>query len=85
MKKLYQLAKKTKFPKTIDEYGQRLDLSFIDDKETKIKRNIRTKRSIDRDIDENVKVGQMIKYDDRFLGKGAKVKHIIQANQIKQV
>ena len=33
VKKLYQLLKKTKFPKTIDEYGQRLDLSFIDDKE----------------------------------------------------
>ena len=84
VKKLYQLAKKTKFPKTIDEYGQRLDLSFIDDKEARLKGTPEPKDAIDRDIDENVKVGQMIKYDDRFLGKGtAKVKHIIQAKPNK--
>ena len=84
VKKLYQLAKKTKFPKTIDEYGQRLDLSFIDDKEARLKGTPEPKDAINRDIDENVKVGQMIKYDDRFLGKGtAKVKHIIQAKPNK--
>jgi len=52
VKKLLQLAKKTKFPKTIDEYGQRLDLSFIDDKEARLKGTPDPKDAIDRDIDE---------------------------------
>jgi len=52
IKKLLQLAKKTKFPKTIDEYGQRLDLSFIDDKEARLKGTPEPKDAIDRDIDE---------------------------------
>ena len=52
VKKLYQLAKKTKFPKTIDEYGQRLDLSFIDDKEARLKGTPKPKDAIDRDIEE---------------------------------
>ena len=52
VKKLYQLAKKTKFPKTIDEYGQRLDLSFIDDKEARLKGTPEPKDAIDRDIEE---------------------------------
>jgi len=52
VKKLLQLAKKTKFPKTIDEYGQRLDLSFIDDKEARLKGTPEPKDAIDRDIDE---------------------------------
>ncbi len=52
VKKLYQLAQKTKFPKTIDEYGQRLDLSFIDDKEARLKGTPEPKDAIDRDIEE---------------------------------
>ena len=52
VKKLYQLAKKTKFPKTIDEYGQRLDLSFIDDKEARLKGTPKPKDAINRDIEE---------------------------------
>jgi hypothetical protein len=52
VKKLYQLAQKTKFPKTIDEYGQRLDLSFIDDKEARLKGTPEPKDAINRDIDE---------------------------------
>jgi hypothetical protein len=52
VKKLYQLAKKTKFPKTIDEYGQRLDFSFIDDKEARLKGTPEPKDAIDRDIEE---------------------------------
>ena len=52
VKKLYQLAKKTKFPKTIDEYGQRLDFSFIDDKEARLKGTPKPKDAINRDIDE---------------------------------
>ena len=52
VKKLYQLAKRTKFPKTIDEYGQRLDFSFIDDKEARLKGTPKPKDAINRDIDE---------------------------------
>tara|TARA_B100000900_G_scaffold110905_1_gene92656 strand:+ start:323 stop:2197 length:1875 start_codon:yes stop_codon:yes gene_type:complete len=52
VKKLYQLAQKTKFPKTIDEYGQRLDFSFIDDKEARLKGTPKPKDAINRDIDE---------------------------------
>tara|TARA_B100000963_G_scaffold82039_1_gene69864 strand:+ start:3864 stop:5711 length:1848 start_codon:yes stop_codon:yes gene_type:complete len=52
VKKLYQLAKRTKFPKTIDEYGQRLDLSYLEDEEAMLKGTPKPKDAIDRDIDE---------------------------------
>ena len=52
VKKLYQLAKKTKFPKTIDEYGQRLDLSYLEDEEARLKGTPKPKDAIDRDIEE---------------------------------
>ena len=55
VKKLLQLAKKTKFPKTIDEYGQRLDLSFIEDEEAKLDGTYPSTDAIDRDIDETAK------------------------------
>ena len=41
-----------KFTESIDEYGQRLDLSFIDDKEARLKGTPEPKDAIDRDIDE---------------------------------
>jgi hypothetical protein len=56
IKKLLDLAKKTKFPKTIDEYGQRLDLSFIDDKEARLKGTPDPKDAIDRNIDEGTMI-----------------------------
>src|SRR5210317_1997889 len=56
IKKLLDLAKKTKFPKTIDEYGQRLDLSFIEDKEARLKGTPDPKDAIDRNIDEGTMI-----------------------------
>ena len=41
-----------KFTESIDEYGQRLDLSFIDDKEARLKGTPEPKDAIDRDIEE---------------------------------
>ena len=89
-KNIEKLLSLKKFPKgmsvsrSFHEYGQRLDLSYLEDEEARLKGTPKPKDAIDRDIDENVKVGQMIKYDDRFLGKGtAKVKHIIQAKPNK--
>ena len=60
-KNIEKLLSLKKFPKgmsvsrSFHEYGQRLDLSFIEDEESRLDGTPKPKDAIDRDIDENVK------------------------------